>query len=100
MNITIEIDELVLHGFPAADRHAIAGALEQELARLLAERGLPTGLADGSELELAPAGRFTLAPNARSATVGASAAEAVHQALRQGLERPTRPTVAAERPIP
>lgn len=100
MNVTIEIDELVLHGFPAADRHAIADALETELARLVAERGLPAGLADGAGAALAPSGRFTLAPGAAGASVGAGAVEAIYQALRQGLAHPSRPTDAAERPVP
>ncbi len=41
MNVIIEIEELVLHGFPAGDRYAIAEALTRELSRLVAERLVP-----------------------------------------------------------
>ncbi len=99
MNVTIEIDELVLHGFPAGDRHAIAAALETELARLILERGLPAGLADGVGVELTPSGRFTLAPGAAGAAVGVGAVEAVYQALHQGLTQLSRPTGATERSV-
>lgn len=40
-DIEIHIDELVLHGFPPADRYQVAEALERELVRLLADGGIP-----------------------------------------------------------
>lgn len=46
-DVTISIDELVLDGFPPGDRHRIAASVSAELARLVAERGVPAGLAGG-----------------------------------------------------
>jgi hypothetical protein len=45
-NIEVHIDELVLHGFAPADRRGIGDALEAELGRLLAARGLAVPAAD------------------------------------------------------
>jgi len=39
--VTLRIDELVLHGLPAAHRYAIADAIQQELTRLVGAHGLP-----------------------------------------------------------
>ena len=46
-NIELHIDELILRGLPYSQRQPIAMALEQELRRLLSERGLPEALAQG-----------------------------------------------------
>lgn len=45
-NIEVHIDEVVLHGFAPGDRAGIGDALERELGRLLAERGLAVPVAD------------------------------------------------------
>ena len=42
--IQVHIEELVLHGFSAADAPGIGAAVERELGRLFAERGVPEGL--------------------------------------------------------
>ena len=44
MKVEIHVEELVLHGVPASQRHAVGEAMEQELARLFTERGVPEGL--------------------------------------------------------
>lgn len=64
MNVIIEIEELVLHGFPAGDRYAIAEALTRELSRLIAERLSPNVAlaAPGSmkmDFGLEPSGGFS-----------------------------------------
>lgn len=40
-SVELEVEELVLHGFPPADRHRIADALQRELTHLLTEQGPP-----------------------------------------------------------
>lgn len=40
-DIELEIEGLVLHGIRSGDRHRIREAVESELTRLLAEKGLP-----------------------------------------------------------
>ena len=79
----VHIEELVLHGFSAADRLRIGAALEGELARLLADRGLPEGLAGGAQVEAIDAGSFLRAPLATPVSIGREVAQAVYG----GLER-------------
>jgi hypothetical protein len=43
MKIDVQITELILHGRALSDRSRIAGAVQTELARLFAERGVPPG---------------------------------------------------------
>lgn len=38
-NINVHIEELVLHGIDPTDRHAIAAAIQREIARTLAAQG-------------------------------------------------------------
>ena len=51
----VHVDELVFEGFSPAESHRIAAALERELARLLAEQGLPW-----TEFSAIDAGRIRL----------------------------------------
>jgi hypothetical protein len=79
--VEVHIDELVLHGFDVADRFPICDALEQELTRLLAERGALSHLSGPMEIERMNGGSFKVAPGGRAAGVGADVARAVHGAL-------------------
>jgi len=44
MRVILHIEELTLHGFPAAARHAIGDAVRRELADLLGSEALPERL--------------------------------------------------------
>jgi hypothetical protein len=77
-NIDLHIEELVLHGFAPEDRYRIGAAVERELARLLAERGVPPGLAAGAEIAGLDGGAFQVAPGARPEAIGAQVAQAVY----------------------
>ncbi|MFC7737932.1 hypothetical protein ACFQX4_19330 [Roseomonas sp. GCM10028921] len=75
--IELEIGEVVLVGFAPRDRLAIAATLEAELARLLADGGLPAGWTaqrDATVLQAAPL-PVAAARDARQA--GLSIAQAV-----------------------
>ena len=79
MDIVIEIDELVLHGFPPGDHHRIGEAVQVELSRIFAERGLPEGRS-GSGASRLDGGAFRAA-DGRSDTIGAGVAEAVYRTV-------------------
>jgi hypothetical protein len=79
MNIIIEIDELVLHGFPATDRYRIGEAVHEELARIFAERGLTEGRPGSAGAVLD--GNTFHAADMRFATIGAGVAEAVYRTV-------------------
>jgi len=80
-NVELNIEELVLRGFAPGDRYRIGEAVEQELTRLLADRGVPQSLADGGEIASVDGGAFEVAPGARAEVVGAQVAKAVYGGL-------------------
>jgi hypothetical protein len=81
MNIVIEIDELVLHGFPPGERYRIGEALQGELTRLLGERGLPSmGAADAASDRL-DGGSFVIASGMPATAIGAAVAGAVYRTV-------------------
>jgi hypothetical protein len=79
MNIDLHIEELVLHGFDPRDRHAIADAVQQELVRLVGERGL-AAVHGPIEIPRLDGGTIQL-PGTRGSGAGASIAQAVHSTL-------------------
>jgi hypothetical protein len=79
--IEIRIGELVLEGFSASDRLRIGAAVERELARLVAERGMASALASGRERAIVDAGTFAHSPHATPAATGAHVARAVYRGL-------------------
>lgn len=77
-SIELRIEELVLHGFSPGDRFRISAAVERELGRLLAERGVPGRLTDGRYLECLDGGTFDIAPAANAETIGAQTAHTIY----------------------
>ena len=82
-NIELHIEELVLHGFAHGDRYRIGEAVERELTRLLADRGVPQSLERGGEIASVDGGAFEVAQGSRAQVVGAQVAKAVYGGLRQ-----------------
>ena len=78
--IELHIEELALHGFPAADRHAIGGAVERELARLLGQQEDRSGLVD-REIAQLEGGTFAVAPNATPEMIGTQIAQTIYSGL-------------------
>jgi hypothetical protein len=76
-NIELDIEELILHGFPPGDRHRIGAAVERELGHLLSERRLPAALGHGGERPSMDGGSFEMRPHARPEAVGAQVARAI-----------------------
>ncbi len=88
MNVIIEIEELVLHGFPAGERYAIAEGLAGELSQLVAERpALLEALqaADGVSMGKVLTGQFVLSRGAQGEAIGMAAGQAVLQAIEAVL---------------
>lgn len=83
VNLEVEIEELVLEGYPSADRRAIARAVERELASLLAERGLPASLERGGEVPHIDAGGFEASPQSGGEEIGAKVARSVYGGLKR-----------------
>jgi hypothetical protein len=82
----LHIEELILEGFGAAgpgslDRHRLVAAVERELSRLFAERGVPAGLLAGGAIDRLRAGPLHLSSAGNVAALGGRLAEAIYGSL-------------------
>jgi hypothetical protein len=77
----LQIDALVIEGYPASQRWLIASAVESELGRLLAERGLPPALRNGGTIPTIATDGFRPRPIDRSEAIGAKVAHAIYDAM-------------------
>ncbi|HEX9372632.1 MAG TPA: hypothetical protein VF897_16595 [Roseiflexaceae bacterium] len=84
MNIELSIEKLILHDMPLAQRHQVAAAIEQELARLLAERGVPPDLAARGGSIPIDAARVEISAGLRPEAIGAQVAESIYGSLAGG----------------
>ncbi|GET39211.1 hypothetical protein [Microseira wollei] len=82
-NIELHIEELVLHGMGGSDRYLIGEALQQELTRLLSEKGLPPSLAQGGEIARINAGEFEMKSGAKPEAIGIQIAHKIYGGLRE-----------------
>jgi hypothetical protein len=78
--IKLHINELVLHGFEAADRARIGAALEKELARLLAAVD-PEALASAGHVARLDGGAFEMPAHAVPEVAGTRLARNVYDGL-------------------
>jgi hypothetical protein len=76
--IQVDIQELVLHGFPSPDRWQIGDAVESKLRDLLATQGLPASWCENPERVDAGMIRLT-----NSLQTGKQIAAAIHRGGQQ-----------------
>jgi hypothetical protein len=81
-SVSLRIEELVLHGFPITSRHSIGDATQQELVRLITNRGLPLRGAQG-DLSRVDGGTFHATPATKPDAIGSLIAKAIHGGRRQ-----------------
>lgn len=86
MRIRLEIDTLILEGFPAHERQRIAVAVEAELARRLAG-WRPSADLGGVSLPRLDGGAFAMAPGASPEQIGARVAEAIASNIETNISR-------------
>jgi len=82
--VEVHVEDLVLYGFAAGERHRIAAAFQQELTRLIREQGFPKALGAA-----ATAGRLGGRPaqvraGGSARETGARVAAAVYRSLAAG----------------
>ncbi len=82
-SIEMQIDELVLHGLPAADRYVIGDAFLLEIEQMLNTSASRTSLKQNIDQAIIDAGRITLAPSAKPILVGKQVARAVYGSLNK-----------------
>ena len=83
MNLEMEIEDLVLHGFPGMDKDRIARAVQMELERLITEGGVPASLQEGGDIARLEGGSFQVAPDLSAEEVGAQVARAIYGWMRR-----------------
>lgn len=82
--VEVVIEELVLDGFDRSDGARIGDAVQAELMRILAERGLGTPSASIA-LDHLSAGSFAMQQNATPRAVGREVARSLHTSIRRGI---------------
>jgi hypothetical protein len=81
-DVRVDIGELVLTGFPTAQRHNIGDAVQAELTRLIAERGMPPRFSRLANSDRIDGGAFRVPRrNASAALVGQRIAAVVYRSL-------------------
>jgi hypothetical protein len=94
MNITVNIERLILDGLPSGPGQAARAqaAVEAEMARLIAERGLAGTLQSDAALSSISAGTIQLTTDSRPSQWGRQIARTIYGALSQQFpaNKPTR----------
>ena len=91
MRMEVHIEELVLEGFEARDRHRMRDAVERELRRLLADGRGSVWQRLTRNIEVPELGaRFTLPAAATPEGKGGLVARAVHEAVGRAAAAPSR----------
>jgi len=83
MNLELEIEELVLHGFPGVDKDRISRALQMELERLFADEGVPASVQAGGDIARLDGGSYKAEKGASAEQVGVQVARAVYGGMRK-----------------
>lgn len=80
MSVSLHIDRLVLDGLPLAPGQAplVQAAVEAELARLFAERGIGSGWREGGALPYARGAAIQMTPGGAPAQLGARIAQSIY----------------------
>ena len=77
----IEIDELVLTGFPRSQGSGIAEAIRETLGRLLAGERMPWRSFEGTQVDRLDAGTVHLSRSGRARSAGEQVARAIYRSL-------------------
>ncbi len=80
--VKLRIRELVLSGVDPNDAPRVGTALERELARLLAEQGLPAGLEAAGHRGRLDGGELSTDPNSTPEGTGVQIARAVYKGIQ------------------
>lgn len=82
VDLDLNIEELVLSGFPGRDRERIMQAVQVELERLIRENGIPAALSRGDELARLDGESFEAKPGSSPEEIGAQVARSLYGGLR------------------
>ena len=80
-DIDLRINQLMIEGLQPSDRYQFGNAVQTELARLLAEKGMPPNLTGSAELGQLAAGTISITAAPRPEIIGRQVAEAVYRGI-------------------
>jgi len=80
-HVEIQVDEFLLHGFPAGERYTIGDAFSRELERVIAGVDFRSGFRRDTILPDLDAGRVSPPAHAGPTALGAQVAQAVYRGL-------------------
>lgn len=81
--VELHIEKLVLEGLPHTDRHRIARAVEQELARLIAEGVFPQSIARSGEVSNIEGQSFKAEQGSSVEKIGSKVARGIYGGLKR-----------------
>jgi hypothetical protein len=77
-SVSVEIEDLVISGWPRSAAYDIGDAIRHELTRLLSDRGVPSSLQRPVQIASVDAGAVTTMRNAQPGAIGTQIAGAVY----------------------
>jgi hypothetical protein len=83
VRIELHIEELVLHGARAADRHDVAGALERGLVRLFSDPTVTDGFTTSRSVPVVEGAPLSPRSKATPASLGTAVAHSVVEGIRR-----------------
>lgn len=83
LSMRLQIDEVVLHGFPVTSRYSIGEAMQQHLTELIISRGMPSALTQSVDAAEIDAGSFLMHASTKPSTIGTMVANAVYGGAKQ-----------------
>ena len=89
--LDLHIDRLVLHDLPSSQRDRVAAAIVAEIERLVAEQGLPLGLAADAVVDL-PSHAVSVAAGLNPEAIGVHVAQSVFSTIAGGPSQPVQPS--------
>lgn len=79
--IELSIDELIMEGFEIRDHYRFGQALQNELQRLFAERGIPASLSTSARIANLDGGTVPTTQNAGSENLGIQVANTLYRGI-------------------
>lgn len=84
-NVALHVEELVLDGFPNVDGDQLCELIQNELSRLVAERGVSPPMNRGIALDRLDAGEIGVSPDSTSESLGHQVARAIYEGVSEWL---------------
>ncbi len=81
-DLHVHIDELILHGFEHLDRAELGAAVQHSLGRLFSEKGLPSSIRRGGQMNRLDGGSISMSANAGASMVGKQISQSIYRSFQ------------------